>query len=41
MQAMAANREERIGLGVALGLHLLLVLAFLIQPGRGEVMPVP
>ncbi|WP_394729581.1 energy transducer TonB [Altererythrobacter sp. GH1-8] len=41
MQAIAANREERIGLSVALGLHLLLVLAFLIQPGRGEVMPLP
>ncbi len=41
MQAIAANREERIGFGVALGLHLLLVLAFLIQPGRGEVMPLP
>lgn len=41
MQAMAARREERIGLGVALGLHLLLVLAFLIQPGRDEVMKLP
>ncbi|XUU60861.1 energy transducer TonB [Erythrobacter sp. HA6-11] len=41
MQAIAANREERIGLGVALGLHLLLVLAFLIQPSRGEIMPLP
>ena len=41
MQAIAANREERIGLGAALGLHLLLVLAFLIQPSRGEIMPLP
>lgn len=41
MQAIAANREERVGLGVALGLHLLLVLAFLIQPSRGEIMPLP
>ncbi|NVE95971.1 energy transducer TonB [Altererythrobacter lutimaris] len=41
MQAIAANREERIGLGVALGLHLALVLVFLIQPSRGEIMPLP
>lgn len=41
MQAIAANREERVGLGVALGLHLLLVLAFLIQPGRIDVMDRP
>lgn len=41
MQAIAANREERIGLGVALALHLALVLAFVIQPLRGEVMPIP
>lgn len=43
MQAIAAHREkeEKIGLGVALGLHLALVLAFLIQPGRDEVMDLP
>lgn len=30
------RREERIGLAVAFGLHLLLVLVFLIQPGTRE-----
>ncbi len=33
----AMRKEERIGLAVALGLHLLLVLAFLLQPSRAEV----
>lgn len=32
------RREERIGLAVAFGLHLLLVLVFLVQPGTREAI---
>ena len=38
--AMLANlkREERIGLGIAAGLHAALVLAFLVQPDKREAI---
>jgi hypothetical protein len=32
------RKEERIGLGVAFGLHVLLVLAFLLQPAKREAI---
>ena len=32
------RKEERIGLGVAIGLHVLLVLAFLLQPAKREAI---
>ena len=38
--AMLANlkREERIGLGIAAGLHAALLLAFLVQPDKREAI---
>lgn len=41
MRAFASNRDERIGLLVALILHLSVVAAFVIQPIRKEVLEVP
>ncbi|HAU22458.1 MAG TPA: energy transducer TonB [Erythrobacter sp.] len=41
MRAFASNREERIGLLVALILHLSVVAAFVIQPIRQEVLEAP
>ena len=35
------RREDRIGLVVAIALHAAVVVAFLIQPMRGDVMAVP
>ncbi|WP_427969312.1 energy transducer TonB [Altererythrobacter sp.] len=41
MHASTFRQEERVGLLVALLLHLLLVAAFLIQPSRKEVLDIP
>lgn len=41
MRAFASNRDERIGLLVALILHMVVVAAFVIQPIRQEVLDVP
>lgn len=41
MDTALSHREERWGLAVALGLHLLLVVALLIQPARREVLDIP
>lgn len=35
------RREERIGLGIALGLHVLLALVLLLQPSQREAVPKP
>ena len=39
--APAFRKEERVGLLVALLLHLLLVAAFILQPSRSEVLDIP
>ncbi|WFL76284.1 energy transducer TonB [Altererythrobacter arenosus] len=41
MEATQFRREERIGLGIALGLHLLLAAVLMIQPSRTEVLDIP
>jgi hypothetical protein len=41
MPSFASNRDERIGLLVALILHLSVVAAFIIQPIRQEVLEAP
>jgi hypothetical protein len=41
MPAFASNRDERIGLLVALILHMIVVAAFVIQPIRQEVLEAP
>lgn len=41
MDTALSHREERWGLAVALGLHLLLVAVLLIQPARREVLDIP
>lgn len=41
MRAFASNRDERIGLLVALILHMSVVAAFVIQPIRREVLEAP
>lgn len=41
MDTALSHREERWGLAVALGLHLLLMAALLIQPARREVLDIP
>ena len=41
MPAFASNRDERIGLLVALILHMSVVAAFVIQPIRQEVLDAP
>ena len=41
MDTALSHREERWGLAIALGLHLLLMAALLIQPARREVLDIP
>jgi len=41
METALSHKEERWGLAVALGLHLLLVAVLLIQPARREVLDIP
>lgn len=41
MPAFASNRDERIGLLVALLLHMIVMAAFVIQPIRQEVLEAP
>lgn len=41
METALSHKEERLGLAVALGLHLLLVAVLLIQPARREVLAIP
>jgi len=41
MEATEFRKEERYGLLVALGLHLLLVAILLFQPSRSEVLDIP
>ena len=41
MEATTFRKEERYGLAIALGLHLLLVAALLLQPVRDEVLDIP
>ena len=41
MEATQFRKEERYGLLVALGLHLVLVAVLLIQPSRSEVLNIP
>ncbi len=41
MDRALTHKEERWGLAIAFGLHLLLVAALLIQPARREVLDIP
>ena len=41
MEGSAFRGEEKVGLAVAAGLHVALVIAFLVQPERAEVLPEP
>lgn len=41
MEASAFRKEERVGLMVALVLHVALFAVFLLQPSRGEVLDIP
>lgn len=41
MQVTALRKDEKIGLAIALGLHLALVGVLLFQPGPGEGLEVP
>lgn len=41
MDAIALRREEKVGLAIALGLHLMLAGVLLFQPGPGEGLEVP
>ncbi len=41
MDATALRREEKVGLAIALGLHLMLAGVLLFQPGPGEELEVP
>lgn len=41
MEATAFKKEERVGLMVALVLHVALFAVFLLQPSRGEVLDIP
>ena len=41
MEESAFRKEERYGLAVAFGLHVLLFAALLFQPGREEVLDIP
>lgn len=41
MQATTLRREERVGLAIALGLHLLLVAVLMLQPARDKVLDIP